>query len=978
MGELFRALPGLTMLQQRWNIRLLGGISLDNGSGVVVTHFATRKTALLLGFLSVNMNREHSREMLADLLWQDIPTDAARHSLRQAVSSLRRQLEPPGTPRGSVLSARGNQFLRINTDAVTVDTARFEALLHEASPPDISSLRQAVALYNGELLHGFYEDWVLTERRRFEEMHRAALVSILSTGNESADALPIAHRLASLYPLDEDAQFPLIRLYGQLKRPEEAKQYYASFCERLQDQVGRTPSNDLDTIIGTLSAIPTFVQPALPPLTKPPDNASNTLGLPCPLTRFFGRDKEKSHIHDLLAGASPSRLVTLTGSGGNGKTRLAIEVGHSVAASFPGTTFFISLVEDTGETLLLRIRAKLVSAGLLPVPPPEEILSEIVGCFAKQHSLLILDNFEQTADGTNEIVKVLLERTPLLSCLVTSRKSLGLAGEQEVPIAPLPTPTESMSPTDLLRCPSVQLFIDRASSVRPDFQITERNAKTMQALMLCLDGIPLAIELAAARARALSPAQILDRLQDRFAFLQSRDPNAPARHRTLFAAIDGSVRLLPQQVRRLFLRLSVFRGGWTLETATKCAGANTDNPNVVLDALERLGQAVLIVTVDNELALRFRMLDTLREYASAELTEEDRRETESRYATCFVELAEHIAKGLALPGQAQSDALSAFDADRENLHASYAILVHNRDRTGQLRLVSAMALCWVLRGEFRHGRQTLVETFAETAFVTEDVFPGALRLRSRIADAIGTICAKSGDFAEAEKYSCESLAISRHLGDDAGIARSLNNLGSMALDQLRWKPAITYLREAVEYARKTGRLPMVSAIQNNLALSLLESGDLSAAEDMYQENLLVRHGFGDTRGVAITLLNLAEINIRKRDGNTACKMYQESLRLYRESVDMPQMAIALEGFGEALLLRDDPDSFPFAAFVFGSAQALRHQIGAPRRPEFQAKYPDLQKRIRDALGDTLFHKQFDDGFTCPQDTALQMIIEFAT
>lgn len=977
------------MLVHCWKIALFGTLCLENNAGVAITRFATQKTGLLLACLALNGERPPvTREHLADLLWPDSSPEAARHSLRQSVASLRRHLEPPGTPRGSVLIAHGHQSLSLNPEAVTVDTIAFEKAIRSAAqlkgkPGERSALETALEICRGELLDGYFDDWVLAERQRLNALFLSALQTVITLcrqQNENETALRFALQYAALSPLEEDPQATAITLYQDLRRPDDGRRHFDAFARRLSEQLSEKPSPELTALLQEVSEVSapprTDRKPAPAIAPEPaPIRTPRTL-LPAPLTRFFGRQTEKDLLLNSLRDPG-IRLITLTGPGGSGKTRLAVETAHLAAQTLPerfgGVIAFVPLADQTNaERLPESLWAVLAASGLLPVrPATTDRLPQIIACLNETPSLLVLDNFEHLVTEGAMFLRLLLERTPALTCLITSRHSLGIPGEREFPVTPLPTPSFSGTPPRLMEFASVQLFVDRAQAVRPDFQITERNASAMASLCQRLEGIPLAIELAAARARALAPAQILAQLEDRFAFLQSRDPNAAERHRTLHAAIDGSVRVLPQDLSRFFLALAVFRGGWTLETAQSVA-INTTDSEKTLEFLERLAQASLIVPTDTGDTIRFRMLETLREYALTETGETQRRETEKRHAACFTDFAETKAKEMAGPGQ--GDALKSFDTERENLRTALTTAKREGDSSALLRLAASQALYWAMRGEFREGRSVLADAFAASAHITEQDVENAPRLRTRIADAIASMCAQSGDFTEAKTWAERSLALSRAIPDDFGIARSLNNLGSMAVDQMQWENAEAFLTEGLTVAAKTGHPQMIAAMRNNLALALMETGRLETAATLYRENLVLRREMADWRGVALTLLNLADIYIRWQDCAEASRLYRQSLSHLQTLGDLPNTAIALEGLGESLLSANIPSDSIRSAFLFGAASRLRERIGAQQRPAFAAVYPQFEARLRETLGDATFQQHFLRG----QNTPLEQVLDRET
>jgi predicted ATPase len=391
--------------------------------------------------------------------------------------------------------------------------------------------------------------------------------------------------------------------------------------------------------------------------------------LPVQFTRFFGREDELTRLEEILLEEKP-HLLTLTGPGGSGKTRLALEAARQLIEPFGGAVWFVPLQDLTDPGLL----PGAIAASLrLPRLPQVEPLEQVVEVLSRQPSLLVLDNFEHLLGSglmVNDsmvygstinhqpsaisLVRTLLERVPSLTLLITSRQVLNLTGEREFYVSPLPTPGGEDTPEWLLRCPSVQLFVDRAQKVRPDFQVTPANAPAVSELCYRLEGIPLALELAAARVQVLTPVQMLAQLEHRFDFLVSRKRDEARRHQTLRAAMDWSYQLLSPELQRFFARLSVFRGGWTLEAAAAVASdewqvTSDESPitshqspviSNALDTLAQLQECSLVQAEEAGAEMRFRMLETLREYAGEQLASEEQAALRERHADYFLHWVE--------------------------------------------------------------------------------------------------------------------------------------------------------------------------------------------------------------------------------------------------------------------------------------------------------------------------------------------------
>jgi predicted ATPase/DNA-binding SARP family transcriptional activator len=581
-------------------------------------------------------------------------------------------LATPGDLSADRLVVADRAPVGLHAGAFTTDLQELQAALQAAdraaSPEERTAHLTKVALHGGELLPEMVETWVLPERESVRESQVLALhqlVGVLEGVGERERALAYAHQAVRLDPLREESHCDLMRLYATAGQPAAAERQFQELTRLLSDELGEAPSaatralaeelrNDtraLFVVRRDLSSAgerrpseaaeaaaeePAPTVPA-PGAVRPPP----VLGrLPVQLTRFFGREEEIAWLTGLLS-ASKARLVTVTGPDGSGKTRLAIAGVGRLEEFFGEAITFVPLADLTDAA---RISDAIADALALPRSPQVEVLDQVVaelsdqGRRAHHGPLLLLDNFEHllaspplegssTPDGSL-LVRRLLERVPTLCLLVTSRQRLGLGGEQELALLPLPTPRRVALLPQMEECASVQLFADRARSVRADFQLTEANATAVAELCDRLDGLPLALELAAARAAVLSPAQLLEQLERRFELLVTRQRDLPSRHRTLLATVEGSYQALPLELQRFFKGLSVFRGGWTLAAAQAVCEERR-----ALDFLTELRERSLVAvearggggtpppsrgTGGEE--LRYRLLETLRQYAWEQLT----------------------------------------------------------------------------------------------------------------------------------------------------------------------------------------------------------------------------------------------------------------------------------------------------------------------------------------------------------------------
>ncbi len=539
-----------------WQIQLLGGLRATHGNSVI-TQFPSRPIAMLLARLALEPQRRHAREELIELLWPGVELDVGRNRLRQALSTLRRLLEPPGVPPDSVLNA-DRQTIGLTADAVASDVAEFEQLLRQGA------FARALGCYRGDLLPGFLDEWVEDERARLSALHARALA-------RNSAAFDKAHPREPP-PLRHDAPSP-----------------------------------------GATEREPDFV------------------ALPSYVSVFFGREGDKRRLLDALA---QHRLVTLSGLGGFGKTRLAVESAR--AATHFDTLAFVPLSECNDADLI----ADCIRNALRMEASQENALTQLCAFLDEQDVLLVLDNFEQLVDDGTGVVVDLLERLPRLRCVVTSRRALDVPGEHVLVIDPLPVPQASMDAAEAASTPSLALFIDRARGARADFALTDDNRPALIELCRALEGLPLAIEIAASRIRAYSPTEMCKALAERFDLLTRQGQRGAryGRHASLQTTIEWSWQLLSGAQQQFFAALSVFRGGWTaaaVESVCETGDARGQ--------LETLVSASLVhAEADESGVTRFSMLDTLREFAQERL-DTDTRKLRARHRAYFLQVARQAA-----------------------------------------------------------------------------------------------------------------------------------------------------------------------------------------------------------------------------------------------------------------------------------------------------------------------------------------------
>jgi len=653
--------------------------------------------------------------------------------------------------------------------------------------------------------------------------------------------------------------------------------------------------------------------PGAPPDAVSPPNARRAYAsnLPLQLTAFFGREDELAHLEEMILDKR-ARLVTLIGPGGSGKTRLAIEVARHLIEAFRDAVWFVDLQALSSPSLIvLAVRDALE----LPHAADANAMEQVKAALSRQPSLLILDNFEQFVQGGAEIVEALLSCTDLLTCLITSRECLRLHGEHELSLHPLPTPIEDQDLESLAQCPSVELFVDRAQAVRPDFQVTDGNAQSVAALCSRLDGIPLALELIASRAQILSPKQMVDRLEHRLDFPVSRERGVSDRHRTLRAAFDWSCQLLRPPLQRFFSRLSVFRGGWTPEAATEVCQETS-----ALECLEELRQCSLVTTEQNgprDDERRLDMLETVREYASDQLPGGEREGLARRHARHYLRLAEQAEPHLR--GADQSQWLERLTLEHDNLRAAL-VWAESADKEANtaLRLAGALWRFWDVRGLLVEGRLHL-----ETALTCADA-SSPTPAHGKAMSGAGKLAREQGDYEAALALFEKSLAIWRHLGDKRGIAAALSGLARTTQHLGDHAGEEALVREDRRSRRASGHTHGIASAADNLGIVAEAQGDYTAARGLFEESLAIDKALGNQAGIAASLAHLGSVATAQGDYAAARALLDESLGIHRQLGDQRSIAAVLHLLGDVADAEGDRDR---ALRLHEESLAIRRRVG---------------------------------------------------
>ena len=699
----------------------------------------------------------------------------------------------------------------------------------------------------------------------------------------------------------------LAELLGIIERDDRASYRIFSSAEELQGLL----TDDLAVLLTER-----FEAVSRPVDEPSPATAADSVHatVPLPGNATIGREEDVQRVADLLG--SPSvRLVTLTGPGGTGKTRLAMEVARLVEPQFPAGVVFVDLTMTSSSDGVVSALAAALGLDAGPMP----MIDTIAGALSTEPVLLVVDNFEHVVAAAVDLAH-LLKHAPALKVIATSRVPLRIAAEHQFAVAPLalPPPGKRLRADVARGFGAVALFEQRAQVARPSFVLDDGNAGAVADICRRVDGLPLAIELAAARVRLLAPAALLERLDRRLALLTSGAADAPQRHQTLRNTITWSVDLLDDDCRVVLLPLSVFVGAFDIDGAVAVTGPSSD-PIAVLDGIDTLVSASLVVTIDQaDGDVRFAMLETIREHVHDLLVEQQRADevaaSHLRYVTSVVERVEpDLHRG------DRTSALATLSALNGDVEAALEWgVAHAADEA--LRLAAGIAYYWTIRGDRRHGVHWLQRAIAAAPHADMDV-----QRRSR--HALGVLLDLTGDAAGAAELFTTALAAARQSDSDDDVAAELNSLGITLRVLGRLDEANDCLSEALELRLRLGDRERIASALSNLGVIAMSAGRVEEARARFTEALAIDRQIDDGYGTAVDAVNLGFVAVTQQRADDARPLLEESLRLFAELQDGSGVANALEGCAALAQLTGEPTA---TAHLLGAADRLRAEAGEPR------------------------------------------------
>jgi predicted ATPase/DNA-binding SARP family transcriptional activator/DNA-binding CsgD family transcriptional regulator len=881
-------------------VRLLGGFSVSVGDRTVWENaWRLRKAASLVKLLALAPGHRLHREQVIDLLWPDLGKRAASNNLRHALYTARQVLEPDSSAGSRYLVSHDESLMLCPGGSLWVDVEAFDQAASAArGSREPAAYAAALNLYAGELLPSDrYEAWAEQHRRRLRETYLSLLLRLARLHEERADyesAAEALRRVISEEPTREEAHVSLMRLYALSGNKGEALVQYVQLKEVLARELGTEPAASSRALREEIAA-GRFPPQEAPAFGSPPEKlpGAGKHNLPTARTSFVGRERE---IVELKRELAMTRLLTLTGVGGSGKTRLALEVARDLVGAYQDGVWLVELAPLSEGTLVPQAVARAMRVREQPGRPLADTLTEALH---KKATLLVLDNCEHLADPVANLANTLLDSCSHLRVLTTSRETLEVEGGVVWRVSSLSTPDTDRLPAagELMRYDAVRLFVERARLKLSAFEITPGNATAVAELCRKLEGIPLAIELAAARMDILTAEQIAQRLDRALGLLTGGW--APARrHRTLRATLDWSYELLSEPERKLFGRLSVFAGGWTLEAAEAVGAGDGIEEGDVVELFLMLVDKSLVVSEAGEGGFRYGMLEPVRQYAQEKLEESgETQATKHAHAEYFLALAEEAEPRLW--GSGDKAWFYRLEAEHDNMRAALFWTVEHEEAELALRLSGALRWFWRARGYHGEGRRWLERALSEEGRTSAQA-------RAKALDGVGWLASEQRDIDRVKVVAEEGLKLCNEAGIGGVILADFKNLlGEAAWLRGDHERAAELFEEGLVLHREARNTRGVAWSVCSLAVVSSEQGDYERAKELYEEGVALAREMGGALPLGDLLIALGYEYLLEGDHERATALNEEAAELYRQRASKGGLLYALDILGWAALVRED-------------------------------------------------------------------------
>ena len=935
-------------------IRLFGSmeVTVDN----LLVQLPSRRSFWLLAILSLRNGQPIERSRLAGMLWPDSSDSASLHNLRQTLAGIRRSL---GSMADCIVAVSPRSLLLQDSPEVWIDALEFDAACKAG---DLSSLQHAVELYRGSILPECDEPFASQEREKREHLFldiTDRLAEKYEATQDQVRGTQILRRAIDIDPYRESAYRALIGSLAASGETNAALELYRTLRETLRRDLNSEPDPETKQLYRSIR------KKLSEPTSAAQSNSPRMRNLPVPLTSLIGRQQEIQEVVSLIGRC---RLVTLTGVGGVGKTKLALAVAEALGDSFLNGARFIDLspLQDSNT-----VPSAIAYALGIHEQSDCPLLETIADALNNLEHLIVIDNCEHVQEGVAATIEYLLSSSPTLHVLATSRQSIGVAGELVWRVPSLQTPglqegelkPSEMNDRDraLRESDSVQLFLERSILAGNVQSPCLSQLETIGSICRRLDGIPLAIELAAARTRVLSVSEIEERLDDRFSLLAGGSRSIP-RHQTLQAAIEWSWDLLSTDERNLLMFLSMFRGGCALEAIEATAAKFTSNSSIEL--LSNLVDRSLVMSTPSSYGQRSLLLETIRHFAAERLQESGLFE---EAFTAYCEFWLHWT-GSGKPGNDAPEEAAWFqrlEIEHDNLRAALAWCMSQGSWDLALQMVVLLSRFWDTCGHISEGRRHL------EAILSQDT--SHLRQRS-VAEAnsqLGWVSKLQEDYLAAEKCYEKALTYFRGAKDDFDTACTLNCLASTTYYLGDFDRAKTLYEESLDQFRQLGRPGGAATVLSNLAGMALARGDNDAARTYLEQSIHEGNGSGQggSERKGQTLCSLALVDLRQNCVESAKQNVLLAISLFEQSASVVSVPNALDLLA---IIEANSQSWERASQFLGCSQGLANSLGCPLTKLLAGEREESIALVQTAIGMTAYDRDFSRGVGMTLDEAITL------